>query len=117
MRRPLAQEELVSRDVAFIAKGDLEQRYLPIQERSWSILPCSRDLPGKAQSNCFKKTAFWTRHAGKRDREGAVPGREYIGYFLNQNPNLMKGLSPYQILGKLTSQTKKDMKFTGRKDR
>ena len=40
-----SSEELVSRDVAFIAKGDLEQRHLPIQERSWSVLPCSRDLP------------------------------------------------------------------------
>ena len=37
--------EPVAQDVTLMAKGDLEHEQPPIQERSWSILPCSRDLP------------------------------------------------------------------------
>ena len=101
MRRPPA----VARDVTQIVKGDLEPGHLPVQERSWSVVSCSRDLPGKAQSVFSKKIPWWTRHAGKRERDGALTWREYIGYIRRDSSNTIKGLSPYQILGNLTSQT------------
>ena len=43
----------------------------PIHGRSWSVVPCSRDLPEKTQSGLSKKKARLTRHAGKRESEGA----------------------------------------------
>ena len=51
---------------------DNQHRHLPIHERSWSIVPCSRDLPGNAQSSFPEKTAWLTRQAGKRERDGAL---------------------------------------------
>ena len=55
--------------------------------------------------------------AGKRERDGAVSWKESIGTVQRDSPNMIIGLTPYQILEKRTSQTKKDMKFAGRKDR
>ena len=46
--------EPVAPSVTLIAKGDLEQEHLPTQRQTWSIVPCSRDLPGKTQSGCSK---------------------------------------------------------------
>ena len=39
------------------------------------------------------------------DRTGALPWKEYIGSMQKDIPNMIKGLTPYQILRKLTSQT------------
>ena len=48
--------EPVARGVSYIAKGYLEQELLPIQNRSWSVVPSSRDdLPPDAQSGFSKK--------------------------------------------------------------
>ena len=41
----------------------------------------------------------------------------YIKYTQKDSPNMITGLTPYQILGTLTSQTKTDMKFVERKGR
>ena len=68
-----------------------------------------------SQSGSSNKTARLTRHVGKRDRTGARPWREYIGSIQKDIPDMIKGLTPYQILGKLTSQTKKEMKFVKKK--
>ena len=43
-------------------------------------------------------------------------GQEYVRIGKTQSPNLVRGLHPCQILEKLTSPTKKDMKFAGQKD-
>ena len=67
-----ASEELVAKGVTLIAKGDLEQEHLPSLKSSWSIVPCSRDLPGNVHSCFSKKTAWLTRHAEKRERDGAL---------------------------------------------
>ena len=83
--------KLVARGVTLIAMGDPEQGRLPIEERSWSIVPCSRDLPGKAKSGFSKKkkkTAWWTRHVRKSARDGAFSWQEYIGIVQNQNQNI-----------------------------
>ena len=42
-------------------------------------------------------------------------GENTSGLFEKTRPNMIKGPAPYQILEKLTSQTKKDMKFAGRR--
>ena len=43
---------------------------------------------------------------------GALPWRDYIRCILKDNPNMIKGLTPCQIHGKLTSQHRKiDVKF------
>ena len=39
--------------VTLIAKGNFVQGHLPIQEGSWSVVPCSRDLPSDAQPVYF----------------------------------------------------------------
>ena len=96
--------KLVAHNVKLKAKGILEHEQPPIQGRSWSI-PCSRDLPQMAQSSVSNKTARLTKHPGKRDRTGALPWREYIGSIQKDSPDMIKGLTPYQILGNLTSQT------------
>ena len=49
------------------------------QKRSWSVITCSRDLPGFVQSGFSKKTASLTRHKGKRERDGALSRRDYVG--------------------------------------
>ena len=103
-RQPAAQ------DVTLIDKGNLEHDMsnCQLKKRSWSVIPCSRDLPGKTQSSSSKKTARFTRHVGKRDSTGALSWREHIGSIQKGSPNMTKGLTPCQILGKLTSQTKKE---------
>ena len=55
--------------------------------------------------NFSKKISWWTRHAGKRERDGALTWREYIGYIRRDSSNTINGLLPYQSLGNLTSQT------------
>ena len=41
-----------------------------------------------------------------------------VRFVQKDSPDMIKGLTPYQILGKLTSQTQKtDVKFAGRKDK
>ena len=55
----------------------------------------------------FTQNTFWvTRQAGKRGRDGALSWQEYIGTIQRDSRNMIKGLTPYQILEKLTSQTK-----------
>ena len=100
--------EPVAKEITLIAKGDLEQEQLPIQDKSWSFVPCLRDLPGNAQSGFSKKTAWLTGHAGKRERDGALSWRECIGTIQRDSANMIKGLTPYQILDTLTSPTKKE---------
>ena len=58
-----------------------------------------------------------TRLAGTRKRDGALSWTENIGTTQKKDsPNMIKGLTLCQIFGKLTSQTKKDLKFAGNKD-
>ena len=92
------------------------QGHLPIHKRRCFIVPCARDLPDNAHPGYSQKTAFLTPHSEKRESDGASSWTDYIGVVSNQNPNMIKGLTPYQILGQLTSQTEKCMKFAGRKD-
>ena len=68
-----------AKSVTLTAKEDLEQEHLPIHERRWSFVPCSRDLPGNARADLSWKTALLTRHAGERERHGASSWKEYIG--------------------------------------
>ena len=42
--------EPAAKGVTLTAKRNLEQEHLPVHERMWSIVPCSRDRPDKAQS-------------------------------------------------------------------
>ena len=73
-----------------MAKGDLEQGHLPIEERSWSIVPCLRDLPGKAKSGFFQKRLLGGHGMyEKRARDGAFSWQEYIGIVQNQNQNIV----------------------------
>ena len=109
MRRPKAQENPAAQNVTLIAKGNLEHEQPPIQGKSWSVVPFSRDLPEKTQSGVSKKTAPLTRHVGKRNRTGAPTLERTHRVSSKRLPNHdIKGLTPYQILGKLTSQTKKE---------
>ena len=72
--------EPVSQGVTLIAKEDLEQEHLPIQGTNWSVVPCSRDNPGYAHSSFSqKKTAWFTRHNGKLERDGH--GEDTTGLF------------------------------------
>ena len=73
--------KLVAQNVKLIAKGNLEHEQPPIQGRSWSVVPRSRDLPEMSQSGLSNNTARLTRHLGKLDRTGALPRRDYIGSF------------------------------------
>ena len=65
--------QLAAQDVPLIAKGSLEHEQPPVQERSWSIVPCPRYLPGKTQSGVSKK---W--HVGNRDSTGILSWRECL---------------------------------------
>ena len=86
-------------------------------EQSWSIVPFSRDLPEKTQSSVSRKTAPLTRHVGKRNRTRAPTLERTHRVSSKRLPKHdIKGLILYQILGKLTSQRKRDMKFNGKKD-
>ena len=67
--------KLVAQNVKLQAKGNLEHEQPPIQGRSWSMVPRSRDLPEMSQSGLSNNTARLTRHLGKRDRTGAQPQR------------------------------------------
>ena len=58
--------EPAAHGVTLIAKGDLEQEHLPSQERSWSIVPCSRDLPGNGQSGFSKKDSLLDKARRKK---------------------------------------------------
>ena len=51
--------EPCSKGVTLTAKGDFEQEHLPIQQRSWSIVLCSRDLPGNAYSGFSNRQFGW----------------------------------------------------------
>ena len=66
-----------------------------------------------------KKTAWLTRHVGKRDST-RLSWRECLGCIQKDSPNMIKGLTQYQIIEK-THQSKKErmkgVKFAGRKDR
>ena len=44
-------------------------------------------------------------HVGNRERDGELSWREYIRYIHIDSPNIIKGLTLYQILGAFTSQT------------
>ena len=57
--------EPAAQGVTLIAKGDLDQGHLPIHDRSWSFVPCSRDLPGNAQSGFFVKDSLFHKAHGK----------------------------------------------------
>ena len=94
--------EPAAQKVTLKAKGNFEHEQPPNQGTVWSIVPCSRDLPEMTQS---KKTAWLAKHVGKRYRTGTVPWRNYIGSIQKESPDTVKGLTPYQVLGKLTSQT------------
>ena len=83
---------LVKLAVKVTAKGNLEHEQLPIQGRSWSIVPCSRHLPEVTQSGLSNKTARFTT-------------RDYMGAILKDSLDMIEGLTPCQTLGKLTSQT------------
>ena len=109
-----------ARYVTLRAKGHLEQEPQPFQKRTWSIVPCSRDLPDNVELGFFqkKKRAWLTRHARKRENDGASSWKQYVRIVKTQIPNLIRGLNPYQILAKLTCQKKdrKYTKFAGKKD-
>ena len=49
-----------------------------------------------------KKTAFLTRHSGKREDDGALLWTEFTKCINIESPNQIKGLTPHQILAKLT---------------
>ena len=76
----------VAHDVTLIAKGNHEHEQPQVQEKSWSTVPWSRDFPGKTQSASPKKTAWFTRHVGKRDSTRALSWREYIGSIQKRQP-------------------------------
>ena len=78
--------------LAVIAKETLEHEHLPIKGKSWSIVPWSRDLPGKT----------------RRERDGDLSWQEYIGTIQRDSPDMIKGLTPHQILEMLTRQTKRE---------
>ena len=61
---------------------------------------CSMLKRSSRQSGSSKKTAWLTMHVEKRDSTGALSWRDCIG-------SIQKN-SPYHILGKLTSRTKKE---------
>ena len=65
-----------------------------LKGKSWSIVPWSRDLPGKT----------------RRERDGALSWQEYIGTIQRDSPSMIKGLTQYQILEMLTRQTKQRKK-------
>ena len=54
-------EEPAAQGVTLIAKGDLDQERVPIHDRSWSFVPCSRDLPGNEQSVFFVKDSLFDK--------------------------------------------------------
>ena len=69
------------------------------------------------ESGFAKEAALLTRHVEKRESDAALSWKEYFRIVKIQSPNMIQGLHPHQILGKLTSQTKtEDMKFAGKKD-
>ena len=57
--------EPAAQGVTLIAKSHFEQEHLPTQRSNLSVVPCSRDVPGKTQSGVSKRTAWFTRHVGK----------------------------------------------------
>ena len=56
--------------LAFIAKETLEDEHLPIQGKRWSIVPWSRDLPGKT----------------RRERDGDLSWQEYNRHYSKRQP-------------------------------
>ena len=94
-------------DVTLIAKGNIGRRQPPLQGSSWSAVPCSRDLQGKMHSSLSKKTAWFTGHVGTRDSQEHHPG-ENACHTQNSSSTMTKILTQYQILGRLTSQKKKE---------
>ena len=84
---------------------------------SWSVVPCSRDLPSNAHSSFSTKTAWLTKHVENHEHDGALSWQEHIGTIQRDSPNMINGLTPYQILEKLSNQTNKDMKLAGKNGR
>ena len=106
--KPDSTGEPATKGVTLKAKGDLEQEHLPIHERTWSGVPCPKDLPDNVHSGFSKRTAWLTRPAGKRERGEAQSWKESVGTIQKDKPNMIRGLTPYQTLGKLTIQTKQE---------
>ena len=72
IRHQKAQGNLSVKGVRLKAKGDVEEEPQPFHKGTWSIVPCPRDLPDNVVSGFSKKTAWLTRHAGKRESGGAL---------------------------------------------
>ena len=109
--------KLAARDVAWEAKEDLEQEPQSLMKIIWSIVPGARDLPHAVDTSFSKKTAFLTRQSGKREDDRPLSWGEDMKCMTIESPNQIEGLTPCQIPGKLTSRTKKDTEFLGKKDR
>ena len=65
-------------------------------------------LPDDVESGSSKKTAMLTRHAGKRESDGALSWKEHVWIVNSESLDFIKGLTPYQLFGMLTSQRKKE---------
>ena len=63
--------KLAAKGVTIKFLEDVEQEPRPFQKRIWSVVPCSPDLPDDVDSDSSTETAWLTRHAGKRENDGA----------------------------------------------
>ena len=87
----------VAGNVTVKAKGDLAQELQPLKIRIWSVIPCNEKF----------YMILTHRYSGKLDDDGSSSWKEYMEC-INIGPNFLKGLTPYQTPGELTSQTKKE---------
>ena len=55
-----------------------------------------------------ERTAFLTCHPGQLEKDGALPWKVYVNYITLHIPTRPKGLTPQQILHKLTKQVQKE---------
>ena len=53
-------------------------------------------------------TGRLSRQAVKRESDGALSWKEYVRIVKTQSPDFNRGLNRYQVLGKLTSQTRRE---------
>ena len=107
MRRQTAQDNLRQKLLTLRAKGDLEQEPQPLHKETWSVVPCSRDMPDKVESGFSKKTALLTCVQENVKVMEHSHGKNTSGLSKIRARTLPKE-SPYQILEQLTSQTKKE---------
>ena len=99
------------------AKGDLEQESQSLMKNHFLPLIRAHEIFHMLWTGFSKKTAFLTWHSGKREDDGPVSWEEYTKCMKMKSSNQIKGLTPCHIPGKLTSQTKKETEFLGKKDR